>query len=113
MVINETEYPYHDLTIDAATGQIAEAYEMFRAFHSQYYKATASASAVGRNEYQSKYPVYIFDCTKREAPTLGKAVDTRFHITTKATTTAYALILTSKRTYEYILVTGTVRRVPV
>lgn len=116
VVINEKEYPYHDLDVDMAAGRLGECFALFRAFHGSYYKAVESASAVTRTDYKDKYPLFVFDCTKHELPTLGKAVDTRIHIGTKtnipANTTAYALIL-HKRTFEYIPVNGTVRKVPV
>lgn len=107
LYLNSQYFPY-----DNIHGDKAIFYEMFTRFQSSYYGRN-SFPAVSLEEFKTKTPLYVIDCSKQNDTIKSGPVDVRLEYETKSqipeNTTAYCLILHDSH-LTYTLLTGSVKK---
>ena len=111
--LNSEYYPYSDLNLNFEKMDIAKAYEMFVRFQNSYYNNTLPDPIIDREEFISKYPVLVIDCSKQNESIKEGVVDMKIDLETgsnvDAGTIAYCLIILRKE-FEYNPITNDVTK---
>lgn len=112
LFLNSQYYPYINLNLNFDGNQYALLYNMFLNFQSSYYGFRKPESIIGRNEFKSKCPLIVFDCSCQNEATKYGPVDVRIEFESRenipANMKAYCLII-HDRLVEYKPMEGDVR----
>lgn len=112
LFLNSQSYPYGNMNLDIANNQFAVIYDMFANFQRAYYGKNPEP-LLTKNNFISKVPLLVIDCSKQNESLKNAPVDVRVEFETKqnipANTSAYCLIL-HDRVVEYNVVSGDVRK---
>lgn len=113
LFLNEKYYPYDNLNVDINKKRFAVLYDMYARFQKSYYNRYDTYPLLSPEEWKSKAPLIVFDCSKQDDALKSSSVDVRleFESTTNfpEQTTAYCIILHDSL-IEYTPLTNTVRR---
>jgi hypothetical protein len=109
LYLNSRYYPYDNLT-----GNVEQMYEMFAGFQRSYYGREESETIVSLDNFKSKCPIFLIDCSRQNESLKTGTIDIRLEFESKnnfpAQTTAYCLIIYDT-IMEYTPLSGTVRRI--
>lgn len=109
-------YPYTPYDIDWKNKKFAVLYDNFMNLRKSYYsgKADCDSSNVTASHFNTKYPLWVFDCSRQSESITQGAVDVRLEVQATAnfpaSTTAFCLIISDCLT-EYIPYSGLVRQI--
>ncbi len=108
LYLNSQYYPY-----DKQNGDIAIFYESFARFQSSYYGQSTRWPALTLDDFESKSPLYVIDCSHQNDSIKTGPVDIRLEFETTADfpdkTSAYCLLLHDSH-FVYTLLTGSVKK---
>lgn len=108
LYLNSNYYPY-----DNIRGNFCLFYDMFANFQPSYY-GTPGSPTLDFNDFKTKCPIYVIDCSKQDDSIKTGPVDVRLDIQTKtaipANTYGYCLIIHDSH-YTYTPITGEVKKV--
>lgn len=113
LFLNEKYYPYDNLNVDISKERFALLYDMYSRFQKSYYHRNDAYPLLSPQDWKSKAPLIVFDCSKQDDTLKSSAVDVRLEFESAtpfpAQTTAFCLILHDSLV-EYTPLTNTVRR---
>lgn len=108
LYLNSTYYPY-----DNVRGDYCIFYEMFSGFQKSYYETYNASSTIDFDNFKSKSPLFVIDCSKQVDNLKSGPVDVRLEFEAKDNfpdkTTAYCLLLHDSH-LVYTLLTGSVKK---
>ncbi|XP_031778433.1 uncharacterized protein LOC116416083 [Nasonia vitripennis] len=111
LFLNSQYYPYGNLNLDINRYQYAVLYDMFANFQSLYYDKV-SEPVVNKNDFISRLPLIVIDCSKQNESLKNAPVDVRLEFESRdnfpAGTSAYCLIL-HDRIVQYNPVSGDIK----
>lgn len=114
LFLNEEFYPYYNPNINFPLKQATFLYQMYAAFQKSYYNREYISPLVDRDDFISKYPLFVFDASRQQDRVKDTSpVDVRLEIQTNdpipAGTACYCLIIHDKK-FELNQLTNVIRR---
>ena len=113
LFLNDKYYPYDNMHLDIDKGRFALLYDMYARFQNSYYHRYDSVPLLTPDEFKTKAPLIVFDCSRQDDSLKSAAVDVRLEFESRenfpAQTTAYCMILHDSLV-EYTPLSNTVRR---
>ena len=114
LFLNKKYYPYDNLNLDIAIGPYALLFEMYSNFLESYYHLQDEKPVITSEEFITKAPLIVFDCSHQDEALKVSAVDVRLEFESSenfpAETRAFCLILHDTLS-EYTSLSNTVRRI--
>lgn len=97
LYLNSNVYPYDNLNLNFKKNQWAILYEMYARFQQSYYQKESSEPCLSINEFLTKAPLVVIDCSQQNETLKSGSVDIRLEFETTenvpADTSAYCLII--------------------
>lgn len=113
LFLNSKSYPYDDLHIDYEKHHYALLYQMLLDFQRSFYAEISPISMISFNDFKSKFPVIVLDCSKQCESIKSGPVDVRLEFEASQpfpeNTTAYCLIIHDSLV-EYNPLTNVIRK---
>lgn len=113
LFLNSQFFPYDNVSVEFSKNRYSVLYDMYARFQSSYYGST-NQPLLSPEQFQSKAPIVIIDCSKQNESVKTSTVDIRlemeFEEEVADDTSAYCLILHDS-IVTYTPLTGIVKRV--
>jgi hypothetical protein len=113
LFLNSQFFPYDNVSVEFSKTRYSVLYDMYARFQSSYY-GTANQPLLSPDQFQSKAPIVIIDCSKQNESVKSSTVDIRLEMEFEEEipddTSAYCLILHDS-IVTYTPLTGIVKRV--
>lgn len=112
--LNSLVFPYEDLHIDFTSNRFNILFDMFLNFQKCFYDKTTSSTIISKNDFKTKSPLIVFDCSNQPETVKSGAIDLKidlmFKENLKAETSLNCLIIYD-RVFEYSPIKNDIRRV--